>query len=62
MPTDWRPVRITFECARDIEPAGADDLLMQINRLVRERYPNSVVNVSVELGEPTDFLGRAGTS
>lgn len=62
MPNEWRSVRITFVCAPDIEPAGADDLLMRINRMVQTRYPEQVANVYVELVDPPDFFSRTGTS
>lgn len=62
MPNDWRSVRITYVCSPDIDPAGASDLLMQINELVQTRYPSQVAGAYVELIEPTDFLGHGGSS
>lgn len=62
MPTEWRSVRITFVCSPDIDPAGASDLLIEINALVHARYPDQVANVCVELPESHDFFGRTNTS
>lgn len=62
MSTDWCSVRITFLCSRHIDPAGVDDLIVQINDLVRTRYPNQVANLYVDLPDTPDFFGHAGSS